>query len=211
MSPQSPGYLKLENRHTGEVLELRRRRDQGVLVLELRGTLPPHREGPPLHVHRFEDEIGKITAGTLSGVVGGRPVRAGPGESVTLPRGVPHRWWNEGDELLAFEGQVRPLVDFDQYLQAVFEVMNAGPSGRPPLFYLAHLAVRHRHSQAVLVMPGPIQALVFRIALVIGTLLGRYRGNDWPGCPTRCTGAPMAEGADGQPHHEPVGSRPSLG
>jgi hypothetical protein len=115
---------------------------------------------------------------------------------VRLPRGVPHRWWNQGDAPLAFKGQVRPVVDLDRYLQAIFEVMNAGPRNRPPLFYLAHAMLRHRQTQSVLLMSRPLQAVVFRAALMLGTLLGRYRGTEWPGCPARCLGAPTAGGGD---------------
>lgn len=191
--PAAPS-LRLVNRHTGEVLELRRLDRSGECVLELRGTLPPHREGPPLHIHHLEDEEGRVLAGTLSATLGGRRIDAGPGQEIQLPRGIPHRWWNGGSEPLAFEGLVRPVVDLDRYLQAVFEVMNAGEPNRPPLFYLAHAALRHRRTQTVLVMPRPIQAVVFRVAVVLGTVLGKYRGTDWPGCPDRCTGAPGAAG-----------------
>lgn len=184
--------LRLENRHTGEVLELRRLRQDGVTVLELRGSLPPRSEGPPLHIHHCEDEEGRVSSGTLTALVGGRQITAGPGEAAQLPRGVPHRWWNAGDEPLAFVGYARPVVDLDRYLQAVFEIMNAGPPGRPPLFYLAHAALRHRRTQTVLVMPPAIQAVLFRVVVAVGTALGRYRGTGWPGCPTRCTGAPEA-------------------
>jgi uncharacterized cupin superfamily protein len=79
----------------------------------------------PLHIHHLEDEEGLVTDGTLSAVVGGQHVTAGPGQTVRLPRGVRHRWWNAGDQPLAFEGSTRPAVDLDRYLQAVFEVMNA--------------------------------------------------------------------------------------
>ena len=188
--------LVLENRHTGERLALRRILSGDEVWLELQGSLPPHREGPPLHIHFAEDEQGRVTAGTLSAVVDGRRINAGPGESVTLPRGSAHRWWNEGDEPLEFVGYARPVVDLDRYLQAVFEVLNAGPAGRPPLFYIAHAAFRHRHIQTVLLMPRPIQSVLFRIVVALGTVLGRYRGDDWPGCPSRCGGAPMA-GAEG--------------
>lgn len=182
--------LVLENRHTGERLVLTRIVRGGEVWLELKGSLPPHREGPPLHIHFAEDEVGHVTSGTLSAVVDGRRITAGPGESASLPRGSAHRWWNGGDEPLVFSGEARPLVDLDRYLQAVFEVMNAGPEGRPPLFYMAHVALRHRRTQAVLIMPRPIQAVLFRVIVAIGTLLGRYRGQDWPGCPSRCLGAP---------------------
>ena len=129
--------LKLTNRHTGEILELRRLQENGEPLFELRGTLPAHREGPPMHIHHVEDEEGRVTSGSISATVGGRRVDAGPGEVVLLPRGVPHRWWNEGDQ---------PLV----------------------------------------------QAMLFRAVVALGTLLGKYRGTDWPGCPARCTGAPPA-------------------
>ena len=190
LASRAAAELRLENRHTGEVLTLRRQVVDGEVVLQLRGSLPPHREGPPMHIHYLEDEVGYVTAGRLSGDVGGRRVVAGPGETVQLLRGVAHRWWNDGDAPLEFEGHIHPVEDFDRYLQAVFEVMNAGSAGRPSLFYLAHLVLRHRRTQAALVMPPAIRTVVFRAVVAIGTLLGRYRGTDWPGCPARCTGAP---------------------
>jgi mannose-6-phosphate isomerase-like protein (cupin superfamily) len=185
--------LLLENRHTGERLAISRVRSGDDVWFTLDGTLPPHREGPPLHIHFAEDEEGRVISGTLSVLLDGRRLTVGRGESAVLPRGLAHRWWNEGDEPLAFSGITRPAVDFDRYLQAVFEVVNAGPAGRPPLFYMAHIALRHRHTQRVLLMPGPIQAMVFRVVVALGTLLGRYRGDAWPGCPSRCTGAPSPD------------------
>ena len=190
MTGHPSSTLVLENHHTGERLALRRVLRGNATWLELKGSLPPHSEVPPLHIHFVEDEEGQVTSGTLSASVGGKRITLGPGEVAVFPRGVAHRWWNEGDEPLAFLGVSGPLVDLDRYLQAVFEVMNAGPAGRPPLFYLAPLTLRHRHTQAVLLWPAPLQAVLFRVIVAIGTVLGRYDGTDWPGCPSRCIGAP---------------------
>ena len=181
--------LRLENRHTGEILEIRRGQRNGQPAFQLSGTLPPHREGPPMHIHFVEDEEGMVTAGRLSVMLGRKRIDAAPGERLLLPHGVPHRWWNEGDEPLAFEGITWPQAGLDQYLQAIFEIVNAGPPGRPSVFYMAHLAQRHRRTQAVLFMPLPLQRILFPVIVALGTLLGRYRGTDWPGCPARCTGA----------------------
>ncbi len=126
--------LVLDNRHTGERLVLRRVLRGDEVWLELKGSLPPHCEGPPLHIHFAEDEEGHVTAGTLSAVVDGHRINAGPGESAKLPRGSTHRWWNEGDELLEFVGYARPVVDLDRYLQAVFEVSKRGFRWAPPAF-----------------------------------------------------------------------------
>jgi mannose-6-phosphate isomerase-like protein (cupin superfamily) len=183
--------LVLENRHTGERLALRRIDSGDTVWLELKGSLPPHCQGPPMHIHFAEDEEVLVVAGTLSASVNGHTVTVRTGETTALPRGFAHRWWNDSDEPLMLEGSAKPVVDLDRHLQAIFEVLNAGPDGRPSLFYMAHAVLRHRHTQAVLVLPRPIQNVVFRVVVAIGTLLGRYRGDDWPGCPSRCTGAPV--------------------
>lgn len=193
MPRTSEGVLVLENRHTGEVLRLRRlpRRDGG-FDLELKGSLPPHSEGPPLHVHIMEDEQGHVVAGTLSASLDGVPLEIPAGSPATFPRGSVHRWWNAGDELLRFEGRVSPVVDLDRFLQAMFDVANAGPDGRPPFFYMVHVLHRHRKTQMAMVVPPALQRVLFPVVITLGRLLGRYRGTDWPGCPARCTGAPTA-------------------
>ena len=183
--------LVLENRHTGERLELRRVLLGGQMCLELRGSLPPRSEGPPLHVHLKEHEEGRVNRGRLTALVDGKRVEAGPGESAELPLGSAHRWWNEGDEPLEFVGYARPVVDLDRYLQAVFEIVNAGPADRPSVVYMAHVIRRHRETQEVFLMPRPVQAVVFGLAYLVGSLIGAYRGDDWPGCPSRCPGAPL--------------------
>ena len=137
-----------------------------------------------------------MTAGALSAVLNGREMQIGVGGTTSFPPGSVHRWWNAGDETLFFEGFAKPAVDLDRYLQAVFDVLNSGPPDRPPLFYMAHVAWRHRRTQAVLFIPRPIQAVVIPVIVLIGTILGRYRGKDWPGSPTRCREAPLTAGQD---------------
>ena len=187
--------LVLENKHTGERLELRRIRVDGEDCLELRGLLPARSQGPPFHVHLLEHEFGTVHAGRLTAVVDGKRIEVGPGESFELPIGSVHRWWNDGDETLKFSGLVRPVVDLDRYLQAGFDVINASPSSRPSLVYMAHLMLRHRETQQLRMMPRPIQTLLLRTAYLAGLLIGAYRGQDWPGCPAKCTGAPAVEAA----------------
>src|SRR5262245_46276532 len=184
--------LMIENRHTRERVAMRRVKRGDEVWLEVKGSLPPHSQGPPLHVHAAEDEEAFVRSGTASAVLNGRRITSGSGERVLFPRGSAHRWWNDGNEPLVLEGYVHPVVDFDRFLHATFEVLNAGSADRPPLFYMAHLLLRHRHTQTLLIMPRPIQAVLLRAIVTVGTLLGRYRGDGWPGCPSRCVGAPLA-------------------
>jgi mannose-6-phosphate isomerase-like protein (cupin superfamily) len=196
MTPQEPidtqhSWLTLINRHTSERLLLRRILREGEMCLEVKGTLPPNQDGPPLHIHFTEDEEGTVIAGTLAAEVDGVQVRIEQGGLVRLPRGSAHRWWNGGTETLRLEGFVRPAVDLDRFLSAIFDVLNSGPARRPPVFYMAHLLWRHRQTQTVLIAPRWIQAVLFPTIVLVGTLLGRYRGTDWPGCPDRFPAASL--------------------
>ena len=191
--------LRLENRHTGEILHLRRVRDDaGEVVLTIEGSLPPHKSGPPPHVHYLQREEGSVVAGTLGARVGGKEVVLPAGSFAVFPAGVVHNWWNAGDVLLEFNGRAIPAADLDRFLQAIFAVVNASESGRPSLFYLAHVLSRHRQTQSTMLPPPPIQRLLFPIVLLLGRALGKYRGTSWPGSPESCTGAPEVHAATAQ-------------
>jgi quercetin dioxygenase-like cupin family protein len=186
--------LRLENRHTGEILRIRREHDAtGRIVLILDGSLPPGAHGPPLHVHLQEREEILVKAGTLGALVGKEKVIVPTGGTAIVPAGVPHRWWNAGGDLLELGGQVVPAVDLDRYLQGLFAVLNASSNGRPSIFHLAHIVWRHRDTQLVLVPPPAIQRIVFPVVLFIGRIIGKYRGSNWPGSPESCPGAPLVD------------------
>lgn len=191
MQPNEPA-LTIELKRTGERLTLRRVKNaSGVEELHLSGTLPPHSEGPPLHVHLAEAEHGEVVSGVLSAMLDGKNLQIEAGGRASFPIGSAHRWWNDGDQELVFQGVATPAADLDRYLQALFEVLNAGPANRPPIFYLAHVLHRHRKTQRVMIPPPIIQRFLFPVIIFLGTLLGKYRGTDWPGCPARCPGAPL--------------------
>jgi len=95
--------------------------------------------------------------------------------------------------VLEFNGRAIPAVDLDQFLQGLFAVLNANATERPSIFYLAHVLWRHRRTQGVVTPPKAIQQILFPVVLLIGRILGKYKGQGWPGCPEACTGAPLSE------------------
>ena len=193
-------FLKLENRHTGETLRMHRERDgSGQVILIIEGSLPPQSNGPPPHVHFQQREEGRVGAGTLGARIGEQTFVVQTGENAAFPAGVVHSWWNAGESLLEFSGRVVPAVDLDQFLQALFAVLNASATGRPSIFYLAHVLWRHRETQAVTTPPVLIQRIVFPVVLLVGRLLGKYKGQAWPGCGATCPGAPLSEAVSASP------------
>jgi mannose-6-phosphate isomerase-like protein (cupin superfamily) len=183
--------LTLANRHTGETLRLCRVRDaDDQIVLTIEGSLPPGKNGPPVHVHFHQREEWVAKAGTLGARVGNEKTVVLAGGAAVFPSGVVHTWWNAGEDLVELSGRAIPAVDLDFFLQAVFAVLNASAPGKPSIFYLTHVLWRHRHTQATMKPPPAIQRIVFPLILLLGHILGKYRGHSWPGSPESCTGAP---------------------
>ena len=60
--------------------------------------LPARALGSPVHTHQHEDEYSFVLEGRVGVQLGDDVLEAGPGELVMKPRGVPHAFWNAGDE-----------------------------------------------------------------------------------------------------------------
>lgn len=60
-------------------------------------TIAPGALAAPMHMHTKEDEFTFVLEGTFAAVLGGREVRAEPGDLVFKPRGEWHTFWNPGE------------------------------------------------------------------------------------------------------------------
>ena len=70
--------------------------DTGGRLLVLENLSTPG-AGPPLHVHRREDESFYVLEGEFEIVSGDRTIAAAAGSFVHVPRGTPHRFSNVGE------------------------------------------------------------------------------------------------------------------
>ena len=103
-------------------------------------TIPPRRLAAPVHTHQHEDEYSFVLTGRMGAMVGDVAVEAGPGELVAKPRGIPHAFWNPGDE----ETRVLELISpggFEQYFADIAPQL-ARP-GKPDLQALAEIRARY--------------------------------------------------------------------
>src|ERR671935_2066498 len=78
--------------------------------------LPPRALGAPLHTHRNEDEYSYVLEGRVGVQLGDDVIEAGPGELVFKPRGVPHAFWNAGDEPARLLELISP-AGFENYFR----------------------------------------------------------------------------------------------
>jgi quercetin dioxygenase-like cupin family protein len=61
-------------------------------------ALVPTGGGPPLHIHRNEDETFYVLEGQVTFRLGDETVLAGPGDFVNVPRGTVHCFRNDGSD-----------------------------------------------------------------------------------------------------------------
>jgi quercetin dioxygenase-like cupin family protein len=113
----------------GSVMEIKARADDaGGALGVLEGRFFQEGYGPPLHVHRREDEAMYVLEGQIRFRVGDDEFVAGPGTWVWQPRGVPQAFSVESES-------ARALVIFTPGgLERMFEEggVPAGASTEPP-------------------------------------------------------------------------------
>src|SRR3954469_17315890 len=88
--------------------------------------LAPRTLGAPMHTHEREDEISHVTSGRLGVQMGDDVLEAGPGDTVVKPRGIPHAFWNPGDEPVRFLELITPPA-FAQYFKDIAPLLNQMP------------------------------------------------------------------------------------
>ena len=59
--------------------------------------ITPPRQGPPLHVHYHEDEFFRVLQGRFRFQAGEQIIAAGPGDTLFVPRGTAHCFYNAGE------------------------------------------------------------------------------------------------------------------
>jgi len=131
--------------------------------------------GPPMHVHRMQEEAMTVVAGKLGYQIAGEEPRfAGPGETAIFAPGVAHKWWNAGTTELRCTGWAKPPHNVEFFLGAIFDSMKRSGRPRPSFFDAAFLLTRYKTEMTMLEIPAPVQTLVFPVLIVIGRLLGKY-------------------------------------
>jgi mannose-6-phosphate isomerase-like protein (cupin superfamily) len=75
----------------------------------------PGRPIAPLHLHRSDDEAWIVLEGRLGFRSGDEEREIGPGESILVPRGTPHSYWNAVGEpthyLLVMTPRIHHLIE----------------------------------------------------------------------------------------------------
>ncbi|KAM3067373.1 hypothetical protein ACMFMG_005271 [Clarireedia jacksonii] len=92
----------------------------------IESLIPPHSDGPVFHFHEMHDEGFYVTKGKVRFHSPGRGhLDAGPGELVTVPIRLPHKFSNPFDEEAVFINTITPGF-FVRYFEVLEEMIGEG-------------------------------------------------------------------------------------
>jgi quercetin dioxygenase-like cupin family protein len=132
--------------------------------------------GPIMHTHFKQDEGMKVIAGKMGyQVLGEEPKFVDPGESVEFKRGVPHKFWAEGDIPLHCTAWLFPVNTSVFFLTSIFAAQNKAGSERPEKFDAAYLSVRYASEYDIVEIPAFVKKVIIPATYFLGKLLGKYK------------------------------------
>ena len=99
--------------------------------------IPPRSLAAPVHTHTHEDEYSFVLSGRMGVQIGDEVGEAGPGELVAKTRGIPHAFWNSGDEPARLLELISP-AGFETYFEELAPHLSA--AGPPDFEALARSA-----------------------------------------------------------------------
>lgn len=123
---------------------------------------------PVRHLHPRQEEIFEMKAGMLKVEVNGQIHHLQAGERLSIPKGAPHQWWNEGAETAQLTVTFTPALNTETFLEQFFGLCNSGKTsadGTPTFLQL--MAMVNEYELYVAGPPLPIQKLM-------GALLGGF-------------------------------------
>lgn len=89
-------------------------------VLEIDSANPPTGVPEPEHVHPAQESGCRVTAGVLHFRVTGEECRVAAGESITIPAGTPHFFWNDGPETAHAVQWFQPALKTRAFFETLF-------------------------------------------------------------------------------------------
>lgn len=131
------------------------------------------------HIHPSIDETFTVLKGRVGIAIDGKRAVAEPGQTLHVPRGVAHDWWNAGDEEAHILVEITPAARFEAMIRNLFGLAQDGRTDKKGMPNLLQLALIAREFEDVVRLARPprlVQKVLFAILAPIARLKG-YRGS----------------------------------
>jgi quercetin dioxygenase-like cupin family protein len=131
--------------------------------------------GPVMHTHLLQDESLTVVRGLLGYQIQGEPNKhARKGETIYFMRGTPHRFWNEGEDVLHCKGWLKPANTIVFFLSSLYAAQNKSGKAEPEQFDGAYLIQRYSTEYDLPGIPKFVKKIIIPMTYRIGKLLKKY-------------------------------------
>jgi quercetin dioxygenase-like cupin family protein len=188
----------IENPVTGEKMTfLLTGADTGGELLRIDMTVRPGGFVAAEHIHPAQEERFQITSGRITLRAADRERHYGPGDTITIPPGVPHAWWNSGGDDLRVTLDFRPAGRFAEFITTFFALARAGKTNRRGLptnpLQLAATFAEYRDVIHGTMPPWAVQQVLFALLGPVARLFGYQADEPYAGDRSR---TPLSSAAD---------------
>lgn len=167
---------RIENPRQGDTIIFRRTaEDTDGKLLEFDMFIEPVAAGPPQHVHPEAEEKFEIISGRVQAKISDKTYHFNQGDSFSVPAGVAHSWWNEGNEPAQVRVLLRPATRMEEFLRTWYALAKDGKmndKGLPSLWQLAVTTREYIDSVHLANPPLLVQKILFGILSPIAKILG---------------------------------------
>lgn len=171
---------KIKNARTGQIMMfLKTGKETNGTLLEIDSFNPKTDMREPVHIHPKQESSAEVISGRLHFLVKGKEQIVGPGETITIPAGVYHCFWNDDDDDAHSIQRFSPALTIDEFFETFFALSRDGKlneSGIPTFIHASMIMLKHRNDIRVINPPWIIQLVTYLTLAPIGWLLG-YRSS----------------------------------
>lgn len=153
----------ITNSKTGEKITwLETAKDTEGKRLVFNFSVAPNGKLPVTHFHPRQKETFEVTHGELTILANNKTVVLKGGDTLTIERGIPHRWWNSSQtEVAKMKVTFEPALNTEIFLEQFFGLGNSNKTkadGTPS--FLQIMAMANEYEIYIAGPPLPIQKLM---------------------------------------------------
>lgn len=121
---------RMVNPCTGQTMIFRQTsRDTNGELLQIETFNEPHGPAEGEHVHPLQESSCEVLSGRLTFRIDGEDRVLRAGDRVAIPAGMPHYFWNSGDEVAHSIQEFRPALRTQQFFETWFGLARDGKLG----------------------------------------------------------------------------------
>lgn len=129
----------------------------------------------PEHIHPYQENRFRIIKGDLCFRINGKEQMAHAGESISIPKNVPHHFWNPGKDEAHYIQEFYPALRIDRLFETFFALARDGKlnaKGSPNILRAAVIMLAHEKEIRLAKPAWSIQKLFFSLMAAVGKLAG---------------------------------------